>query len=181
MTQRHLIARALILGALFVPSFAHALEIRPESEIDGAVRTLTPQHWWQKLLNNSAYRAIESFSHPMHERAVQITWGCPADADCDAETPGFPFAPPAVVAGARWNDNPPFELAKTGMSECAGRTLTLPNYSRCWFTLFFDGEKRAKQGEILDLKSGSVIMLRSHFGDLQFLHGMASSLEERAG
>ncbi len=171
----------VVLCALLVPQVALSLEIRPESEIDGVVRTLASRHWWERLLNNGAFRAIESFSNPEHERTIQITWGCPSSSGCDAETPGFPFAPPAVLAGVRWNDNPPFELTQTSMAECAGRTLALPNYGKCWFTLFLDGEKRARNGALLDLKSGSVIMLRSHFGDLQFLHAMASSSEERAG
>ena len=170
-----------LLCALVVPQTVWPLEIRPESEIDGVVRTLTPRHWWEKIVNNGLFRTMESFSNPEHERTVQITWGCPTASNCDGATPGYPFAPPAVLAGVRWNDNPPFELTKTSMAECAGRTLALPNFGRCWFTLFLDGEKRARNGAVLDLESGSVIMLRSHFGDLQFLHSMASTSQERAG
>jgi hypothetical protein len=124
---------------------------------------------------------MDSFAHPEHERLVEQVFGCDISANCDKTTSGYPFAPAAVVAGSRWNDNPPFELTTTGMSDCTGRTIALPNFGKCWYTVFSDGEKRARKGEALDLKSGAVIMLRSHFGDLQFLHSMASSQSERAG
>lgn len=170
-----------LLCTLTIPPTAWSLGIKPESEIDGVVRSLTPRPWWAKIVDAGTFSYMESYTHPEHERTVQITWGCSIAADCDSETPGFPFAPAAVIAGVRWNDNPPFELIQTGMKECAGRTIALPNFSECWGMLFKDGKKRAQKGEVLDLKSGSIIMLRSHFGDLQFLHSMASAPEERAG
>ena len=170
-----------LLGALTTAPPAWSLSIKPESEIDGVVRTLTPRPWWARMIDAGTFSYMDSFTHPEHERTLQITWGCPSSADCDAETPGFPFAPAAVIAGVRWNDNPPFELTQTSMKECAGRTIALPNFSECWGLIFKDGKKRAQQGEVLDLKSGSVIMLRSHFGDLQFLHAMASTAQEKAG
>lgn len=166
--------------ALSIPLSALALEIRPESEIDGVIRTLSPRPWWAKVVDAGTFSYMESFTHGEHERVVQITWGCPDSADCDAATPGFPFAPAAVIAGVRWNDNPPFELTQTKMSECAGRTIALPNFSECWGGVFKGGKKRAQKGDVLDLNSGAVIMLRSHFGDLQFLHAMASTSTESA-
>lgn len=175
-----LIPRLLLLSLSFTSMQIMALEIRPESEIDGVIRTLTPRPWWGRLIDGGSFRYMDSFTNPEHERTVQITWGCPAGTDCDETTPGYPFAPPAVLAGVRWNDNPPFELVQTSMSECAGRTIALPNFSECWGKLFMDGKKRAQKGAALDMKSGSVIMLRSHFGDLQFLHAMASRENEPA-
>lgn len=169
------------VGYVFLASNAAlALSIKPESEIDGVIRTLTPRPWWAKVVDVGSFSYMENFTHGEHERVVQITWGCPQDADCDADTPGFPFAPPAVLAGVRWNDNPPFELTQTGMSQCAGRTIALPNFGECWGMVFKDGEKRARKGEFLGQKSGAVIMLRSHFGDLQFLHSMAAKSDETA-
>ena len=172
----------VVLGyAFLVAPPALALSIKPESEIDGVVRTLTPRPWWARLVDAGSFSYMENFTHGEHERVAHITWGCPQDADCDEETPGFPFAPAAVLAGVRWNDNPPFELTQTGMPECAGRTITLPNFSECWAKVFKGGEKRARKGEFLDQKSGAVLMLRSHLGDLQFLHAMASKPDETAG
>ena len=170
-----------IAYVMLMPTLALPLEIRPESEIDGIVRTLTPRPWWARVVDTGSFGYMESFTHAEHERVVQMTWACPITENCDAATTGFPFAPPAVIAGSRWNDNPPFELTKTSMTECAGRTIALPNFSECWGALFKDGKKRAQKGAVLDLKSGAVIMLRSHFGDLQFLHSMASTSQERAG
>ena len=179
--RRQLFSPFLLCAALLIPSLAASLEIRPESEIDGAVRTLSHRPWWAKFWDSAAFAAMENFSNAEHERVIQITWGCSSTSNCDAETPGFPFAPTAAIAGVRWNDNPPFELTQTSMAECTGRTMALPNFSECWFKIFTDGKKRAQKGAVLDLKSGSVFMLRSHFGDLQFLHSMASTSTETAG
>jgi len=181
MRTSKLLCSLAVCYAALTPTQALSLKIKPESEIDGVVRTLTPRPWWARIVDAGSFNYMESYTHGEHERAVQITWGCPITEDCDATTPGFPFAPPAVIAGSRWNDNPPFELTQTRLSECAGRTIALPNFSECWGTIFRDGEKRAQKGAVLDLKSGSVIMLRSHFGDLQFLHSMASTSQEKAG
>lgn len=165
---------------LSLSTTAPAFQIQPESEVGGIIQTLTPRHWWWKWIDGALYSAMDSFTHSEHERVVQQVYGCPTTAECDVATTGYPFAPAAVVAGSRWNDNPPFELTTTRMSECAGRTIALPNFAKCWYTLFRDGEKQAKRGAPLDLDSGAVIMLRSHFGDLQFLHSMASTPSERA-
>lgn len=176
-----LVSSLFVSCALLVSSVALSLEIKPESEVDGVVRTLSSRPWWARAWDSGLFSIMESFTHGEHERTVEITWGCPRSSDCNAKTSGFPFAPPAVIAGVRWNDNPPFELTQTSMSECTGRTMALPNFSECWFSIFRDGKKRAQSGANLDLESGSVIMLRSHFGDLQFLHSMASTPQERAG
>lgn len=178
--------RALAVIAVVIPfagSFPSAIAfgLRPESEIVGKIKSLTPRKELSKRWDKAAYFAVDRFSHPVHERITHLIWGCQSDADCDLTAPGMSYAPAAVIAGVRGNDNPPFELVTTSMKECAGRTVWLRNYSDCWLKLFRDGEQRAMRGAALDLTSGTVIMLRSHFGDLQFLHAMASRPDERAG
>ena len=171
----------VFISLLTLSTSVPALQIQPESEIGGIIQTLTPRQWWWRWIDGVAYSSMDNFAYPEHERIAQQVYGCPTTADCDKTTTGYPFAPAAVVAGSRWNDNPPFELTKTSMRECTGRTIALPNFAKCWYTLFRDGEKQVKSGASLDLKSGAVVMLRSHFGDLQFLHSMASNDKERAG
>jgi hypothetical protein len=46
--------------------------------------------------------------------------------------------------------------------------------------LFKDAEKRTKKGEFFDARSGTVLLYRVHFGDMQFLHSMASRNGEKA-
>lgn len=105
--------------------------------------------------------------------------------------------PEAMLYGVRWNDNPPFVLRETKLEMCNGKYISLPYESLCWYYIFVDGEKRSKgekksklmklvfnkenkEPEFLDRNSKAVIMLRSHFGDLQFLHSMASRRDEIA-
>ena len=177
---RRFAAGVVFVQLIAVFSSASAFGLRPESEIDGKIKALAPRPPVSRFWDEAAYVAINHFSHPVHERITNLIWDCKSEEECNQTAPGKSFAPGAVIAGVRWNDNPPFELTTTSMKECAGRTLWLPNYSNCWIKLFKDGEKRARSGETLDLASGTIIMLRSHFGDLQFLHAMAAGRHERA-
>lgn len=178
---RNVIILCVFLQTISVSLPATAFGLRPESEIDGKIKVLSPRSTVLRMWDEGAYFAVDHFSHPVHERITNLIWDCQSDQECSQTSIGWTFAPSAVIAGVRWNDNPPFELTDTSLKNCSGRTLWLPNYSDCWFKLFKDGEKRAKRGDSLDLASGSIIMLRSHFGDLQFLHAMASGREESAG
>lgn len=58
-----------------------------------------------------------------------------------------------VLAGVRWNDDPPFRFEKGqgNYGGCeAGATVRLVTFPRCWANVFKDGEKRAGNGETLD-------------------------------
>jgi len=128
--------------------------------------------------------ATEHFTTPVHERATNIIYGCEEDAKvCEGDGKSYPYAPAAVLAGNQWNDNPPFELASTHTRFCkdyVGMTIKAPYYLECWYLLFRDGEKRAEKGEYFDADSGTVLLYRVHFGDMQFLHAMASRDGEEA-
>jgi hypothetical protein len=118
----------------------------------------------------------DAFGNAVHERAIHMIYGCAESnpGDC-TEPPADLAAPAAVLAGAQWNDNPPFRLSNTTLSSCpVEQTIKLPYWPVCWFRLFRDAEKRAEKGEFFDADSGAVLLYRSHFGDMQFLHSMAS-------
>jgi hypothetical protein len=171
---------ALIVIAGVLPSFA--FKIQPEAtDLDGKVRKFSPSTWGRYFGGASAL-AIEMFTNPVHERVVHHIYGCIGDRKTcsDPEKP-HQYASDAVIAGARWNDNPPFELESSKNPECVGKTLRLPNFSKCWYVLFKDAEGRAKAGEIFDTNSGAAFLYRVHFGDLQFLHAMGARDGERAG
>jgi hypothetical protein len=72
-------------------------------------------------------------------------------------------------------------LEKSGTADCVGKIIRLPNYSKCWALLFRDAAKLSKKGEFFDAKSGTVLIYRVHFGDMQFLHSMACKDREQAG
>jgi hypothetical protein len=118
----------------------------------------------------------DHFTSPVHEEITHRIWGCEdADAEaCLAPLPLGKYAPPAVLFGVQWNDNPPFALTATNTKDCpVNTTIRLPNYSKCWLILFRDASKRAKK-EHFDHRSDVALIYRVHFGDMQFLHAMAS-------
>jgi hypothetical protein len=94
---------------------------------------------------------------------------------CDGEN--ILRAPPAVLAGVRWNDDPPFRIrSREGRgTRCkVEQTIRFQTQPYCWYQLFSDANERAANGKIFDASSDSAMLYRTHFGDLQFLHAMAS-------
>jgi len=133
------------------------------------------------------------FVEPVHEEITQRVYGCEDNLkDKPDEWQDKPncakqnFAPKAVIDGTRWNDNPPFMVkpdfllpnGKAIGSSCANETIKLPRKSDCWYDVFKTSSKMA-QRRFFTNRNG-VILNRSHFGDMQFLHSMASRVGDRA-
>ncbi|WP_269531856.1 hypothetical protein [Chitinimonas sp. BJYL2] len=146
-----------------------------ETQVDGKLRSLESSvitRW----LDLTAARVIDHFTHPVHESLTHRMYGCQQEGEaCGKQPVSLRAAPAAVIAGVRWNDNPPFELESSHMADCVGKTIKLPSYSKCWVYLFKDAEKRARKQVIDD---EYVLLYRVHFGDMQFLHSMASRDQE---
>jgi hypothetical protein len=138
-------------------------------------------------------RGVKIFVEPVHEEITQRIYGCednlkhkPDEWKDKPNCAKKEFAPQAVIDGTRWNDNPPFIL-KPGFvlpngevigSSCANETIKLPRKSNCWREIFNTSSEMA-QRRFFTNRNG-VILNRSHFGDLQFLHSMASRVGDRA-
>jgi hypothetical protein len=138
-------------------------------------------------------RGVKIFVEAVHEEITQRMYGCEDNLkDKPNEWNDKPicakqkFAPQAVIDGTRWNDNPPFMLkpgfvlpnGETIGSSCANETIKLPRKSDCWYKVFNTSSEMA-QRRFFTNRNG-VILNRSHFGDLQFLHSMASRVGDRA-
>ena len=169
-------ALAALLIVLAATTQASAFSIRPEiTKAADDIRNFEapdryPGDWFRQA-------ATKMFSTPVHERATNMIYGCQGDEkDCNPRGKGK-MAPAAVLAGAEWNDNPPFQLKSTSDAACKaylGATVSAAVAPECWYVLFRDGEKGAAQGTYYDAGSGNVILYRVHYGDLQFLHSMAN-------
>ncbi|MGH8103640.1 MAG: hypothetical protein ACREJQ_03865 [bacterium] len=135
-----------------------------------------------KITQSLALRGIEHFTEPVHEEITQRIYGCEGDAEVCAD-PDLGFASPFVVAGVRWNDDPPFRL-NPGQGRdlhCkVEETIRIITQPWCWGGLFRDAKRRAERGELMDAASGVSLLHRSHFGDLQFMHAMATKDGEPA-
>ena len=145
---------AAALGILLASlATASAYEINPSShEVDNVKRSLKTEY----------RQFLARLTNPTHEQLTQLALEC-AESDskldwCDIEplAPTFSrrFAKEATLHGTRWNDDP-------------------NNFFRVddEFTWFFWLKAAALKNPITDQNP---LEYRSHFGDLQFLHGMAS-------
>lgn len=147
----------------------------------------------RKFANRSAWRiqaemamtklALHNFADPVHETLTQRIFGCDGDwSDC--ADPDLEYAGPYVIAGVRWNDDPVFLLTAGEASNlpCNTRdTVSFVTQTRCWIELFRDAEKKSAANPRYFKQPGKGSYLsRSHFGDLQFLHAMASENGETA-
>lgn len=125
-------------------------------------------------------KALHNFASPVHETITQLSFGCSNDwSDCDDAD--LEDAGPYVMAGVRWNDDPPFKLVLgegKGL-DCSRDAVSFITQTKCWIGLFKDAEKRVSENpEFFLVPSHGNYMSRSHFGDLQFLHSMATQNNE---
>jgi hypothetical protein len=135
---------------------------------------------------------------PVHEEITQLGFDCPADLavlanDTLCSGADKPFASAFVIYGVRWNDLPPFMLStEEGNCSYFGKTCRVDQTVRfstqpvCWYCLFKDAEKKSQKQQIIGCGKGEKtvrgnVMTRSHFGDLQFLHGMAGEEKTAPG
>lgn len=133
---------------------------------------------------------------PVHEEITHLGKWChveranlATDTYCSGRDVGF--ASPYVIYGVRWNDLPPFRLDKDqGNCDYMGQknvcrldqTVRFSTQPACWYCLFKDAERKAQSKAIVGCNktANSIpgnLMTRSHFGDLQFLHGMANAAD----
>lgn len=139
----------------------------------------------ERLVSRIVDRGVRLFAEPIHEEATQRIYGCnePYDKRTCATAA---YAPPAVIDGVRWNDNPPLQVkddfilpnGKRIDPECANETIKLPRKSTCWLSIFKASSDQANKKFFSS--RGGVMLNRSHFGDLQFLHSMASRVGDKA-
>lgn len=125
--------------------------------------------------------SVSNFTEPVHEEITNRIYGCNGDASICR---GYiaTTAPAPVLAGVRWNDDPPFRLSpgKARTANCkSSETIRFESQPLCWMRLFKDAEKGGRAGAIYG--PGDAMIYRTHFGDLQFLHAMATRDMENAG
>ena len=179
MITRRIVWQVLILVLLGTPTFA--FKVKPEATTsDNRIRSLQ-QSPLVHFSDGVARLVINRFTSGVHERITNQIYGCEGNADeCESPDGDRTSASKAVIGGVRWNDNPPFKLQQTRLKMCPKGTIKLPNFSVCWYELFRDAKKRAANGVFFDVSTGTVPIYRVHFGDMQFLHSMASKDGEPA-
>ena len=85
--------------------------------------------------------------------------------------------PADVMAGVRWNDNPPAVRLAPLFGGCQASDMRRGEQMDCWFSMLRVDRLAL---ETVMRREKSIAPLRSHFGDMQFLHAMAPRAEEPA-
>lgn len=133
-------------------------------------------NWWRRIAARLSKKGLKHFTEPVHEEITNRIYGCQGDPDV-CGNPDVGFASPYILAGVRWNDDPPFRLEEgegRGTTCKIVETIRFSTQPACWGELFWNAKKKAESGKMLDAASRTSLLGRSHFGDLQFLHAMAS-------
>ncbi len=181
------VTRPLMVGVVALVSVvvcyeAMAFKLSPSgTALERAVADRYSNYWDNAMLH-VAKKGIEHFTEAVHEEITHRIFDCDGEADV-CGNPDIGFATQYLLAGVRWNDDPPFRLEEGEAQDTAckiNETIRFTTQPRCWVTLFKDAEKRAKEKKPLNAESRASLLARSHFGDLQFLHSMAEADDEKA-
>lgn len=177
----NLVLRLALLGFVLLALPAEAYKLTPEGSFVERKLASRSQSYWEKILSNSALKGIHKIGESVHEEITNRILGCEGDGDvCGA--PDYDPKNAYVLAGVRWNDDPPFRFEKGqgNFGGCEpGATVRLVTFPRCWANVFKYGENGAGHGEVFTAENAP-LLVRSHFGDLQFLHAMATHDNENA-
>lgn len=175
-----------LVFAIGTTSSVYAFQLKPVIKNGDEVISASDSKGWYRRMNDVGRWATNKYSFPVHETITSAMYQCQGPS-CPKQ-PAPSSAPDAVLAGVRWNDNPPFVLKSTSLSACANRYIQLPIEPVCWADIFKAGQKAAGRRRnpvyyayVPGQAEQYALLLRSHFGDLQFLHAMASKPRERAG
>jgi len=181
MKMNHLLC-AILIGVFFAAFPAEAWKCSPEGSFIEKKLASRSQSTWERVLSSLAMKGIHTFGEPVHEEITNRILGCEGDADLCGK-PDYAPENAYFLAGVRWNDDPPFRFekgyGKFGGCE-PGATIRLVTFPRCWANVYKNGEAKANGGARFDAQSSAPLLLRSSFGDMQFLHSMASVDSELA-
>ena len=179
-----LIIALAVMAAILVPhcqSIAAAYSVSPRG-------TKVEQHvaqknaaFWERAVMLLAHEGVLHFAEPVHEEITARIYDC--HDNCNDVDVAVEYAGVYRIAGSRWNDDPPFRLfGNEGQhTSCkTDETIRFTTQPRCWYQLFKAAKNNSERGVIPNAESHSSLLARSHFGDLQFLHSMASQDGELA-
>ncbi|KQZ57483.1 hypothetical protein ASD53_07560 [Lysobacter sp. Root559] len=176
--KRNAFGQACGLIVLLVAGAAatvHAHKLSPTGTAEERRLSGVGGSWLSGLERYAAGLGLKAFGEPVHEEITNRIYGCDGNVCSGLESTR---APAAVLAGLRWNDDPPFRISSgegKGTRCKVTQTIRFQTQPYCWYQLFDDANDRAADGAVFDAASRSAMLYRTHFGDLQFLHAMASA------
>ena len=189
-TLRHTAILLFLSFALADTSAAFDLSPKGTKYDQAAVKAWSS--WLDGILSRLADKGLKKFKEPVHEEITHRIFGCNYEGSAICGKVDAPdFASPYVIAGVRWNDDPPFQMnddqarglgCKLSYPDGRRMTIRFITQPECWARLFLHAEDQIKSDASIkfDQTTQAALPLRSHLGDLQFLHSMASSDGEGA-
>ncbi len=179
MNRRAHKAKLLALALAFALGLATpalAWKLTPEAtSAERGMRSVRAD-WLERLVSAGAFKGVAVVGESVHEIITERALKCPQPGEGEL-FPGCEFDVRGQLAGVRWNDDPAI-LFKPGHGKhfgCkSGETVRMVTQPMCWVAVFLHGERAASRGQRFD-GTNSNLLMRSHFGDLQFLHAMASA------
>ena len=183
-----LLAVAVLLAGLANSAWSFDLSPKGTRFDRDAVKAWAPS-WLDGILTALTDKGLPKFKHPVHEEITHRAYECNFEGATICGDPDAQYATPYVIAGVRWNDDPPFQMnpgqaqstsCKTRYGDGRPMTIRFITQPKCWAELFLAAEEQIKTDakKRFDAANQSALPLRSHFGDLQFLHSMGSSDDE---
>lgn len=133
---------------------------------------------------------VPHLKSPVHEAITLAALGCetvPVGDEMSCVTLDSVKQHRMMLFGVRWPDDPPFRLDPKNPPavKACDVTVTLRSTAQpqCWKKLFEDAGRSAKthRGSGPAFGPGTMLLYRSHYGDLQFMHAMAAYEGEPAG
>ncbi len=92
--------------SMIIVTQVHAFKLSPEgTEWDRMRDKIVDYSFWDSIIAGK----VEHFTQAVHEEITNRILGCNAK---DCSNPDL-FMKPALMAGVRWNDDPPFRLKST--------------------------------------------------------------------
>lgn len=177
-------ARVLLMSmALLFGPTASAFQVLPlVSDVDRSLTKYSSRGLISKLGQWGVQHAVPLIKSPVHEAITLRALGCPSDPgnelSCVTKENIERFR--AILYGVRWPDDPPFSLSRTSpprIRACDPKvTLRSTSQPECWRALFRDAGRKAVEhtGAGPAFGPGHYLLYRTHYGDLQFLHAMAT-------
>ena len=174
-TQSVVLGMALAAG---VTPPALAWKLMPQATSTERGLTAADASFVQAKIIAAAGGGVAVMGEAVHERITRDALQCPnTEARNKRWSPGCEIDIRDQLVGVQWNDDPAFKfLPGRGVYRgCkAGWTVRMNTQPVCWGRVFSHGEKAAARGVLLTGRNGN-LLVRTHFGDLQFLHAMAVS------
>lgn len=179
------VALAMLVGlaAFFGDRRAEAYQILPKvSDVDRELSWRGNRSWMETGSQLVMGIGVPLLKGPIHEAITLAALGCdvPAGEEGRCVTKANVLANRVVLYGVRWPDDPPFRLdaaRSSTLKKCDVRvTVRSTAQPDCWMMLFTDAGRLAKQGgrNAPAFGPGTMLLYRSHYGDLQFMHSMAA-------